>query len=289
MMTIGELKKFAARIRLETVGCIGSRGFGHIGGALSVVEALAVLYGGVMRIDPKQPDWPDRDKLVMSKGHAGPALYAALALKGYFPLDLLKTLNRPGTTLPSHCDRNLTPGIDMTTGSLGQGVSAAIGLALAQRMDGRNSRTYLITGDGELNEGQAWEGALFAPQQKLANLVWLVDYNRKQLDGSTEEIIDLGDLGAKFTAFGWHTLSVNGNEVEALSRALEEAGREREKPVCLILHTTKGAGIPAVEAIELNHHLVFEGELYEQSRTYMEQVLGELESQYPGEANGGKA
>jgi transketolase len=278
---IHALKTFAARIRMETVKCVGSRGFGHLGGALSVVEALAVLYGGVMRIDPKRPDWPERDKLVMSKGHAGPALYAALALRGYFPLDWLETLNRPGTRLPSHCDRRLTPGIDMTTGSLGQGVSTAMGLALARRMDGEDGRTYLITGDGELDEGQTWEGALFAPQQKLVNLVWLVDHNRKQLDGRTGEIIDLGDLAAKFTAFGWHALSVAGNDVEAVAGAVAEAREERARPSCVILNTVKGAGIPFVEEIELNHHIPFEGELREKSTAWMEKTLAELAKEDP--------
>jgi transketolase len=277
LSSLKQLHYFAARIRLETIKEVGARGFGHLGGALSIVEALAVLYGGLMRIDPKNPQWPDRDKLVMSKGHAGPALYAALALKGYFPLDWLSTLNQPGTRLPSHCDRKLTPGIDMTTGSLGQGVSTAIGLALAQRMDGKSSRTYLITGDGELNEGQTWEGALFAPQHKLTNLTWLVDYNHKQLDGETEDILDLGDLEAKFSAFGWATASVNGNDVGAVAQVLEAAHRETAKPCCIVLNTVKGAGVPLVAAIDLNHHIVFEGELRAKAIAAMEQEIAALE------------
>jgi transketolase len=270
---IRELEHFAARIRMETIKCVGARGFGHLGGALSVVETLAVLYGRVMRIDPQNPDWPLRDLLVMSKGHAGPALYAVLALKGYFSMELLKTLNQPGTRLPSHCDRKLTPGVDMTTGSLGQGVSTSIGLALAQRMDDKTSRTYLISGDGELNEGQTWEGALFAPQQKLTNLTWFVDYNHKQLDGKTEEVLDLGDVAAKFAAFGWYAQSVDGNDVEAIALAIEKAREEGERPSCIVLNTKKGAGIPYIEEIELNHHIVFEGELLNKSIAYMEQVL----------------
>lgn len=274
---IVELKKFAAQIRMEVVRQIGKRGFGHIGGALSVVDALAVLYGGVIRYDPKKPDWPGRDKLVMSKGHAGPALYSALALKGYFPLDWLQTLNQPGTRLPSHCDRKLTPGIDVTTGSLGQGVSMAIGLALAQRMDHYDSRTYLFTGDGELNEGQVWEGALFAPNNKLANLTWLVDYNHKQLDGTTEDIMDLCDIESKFRSFCWHTQSVDGNNVEAVHDALMAAHAEHKRPSCIILNTVKGAGVPEVENTEFNHHMVFEGETAEKSITHLEGVLAELE------------
>jgi transketolase len=271
-----DLKTFAAQIRLETVKCVGCRGFGHLGGALSIIETLAVLYGGTMKIDPQNPQWSERDKLVMSKGHAGPALYSVLALKGYFHTELLKTLNQPGTKLPSHCDRKLTPGIDMTTGSLGQGVSTAIGLALAQKLDNMESRTYLVTGDGELNEGQTWEGALFAPQHQLANLIWFVDYNHKQLDGKTEEIIDLGDVAGKFTSFGWYAQSIDGGDVEAIATAVESAKKETVKPSCIVLNTTKGAGIPYVEDIELNHHIVFEGELLEKAVVYMENVLAEL-------------
>ncbi|MDR2468180.1 MAG: transketolase [Spirochaetaceae bacterium] len=273
------MKKFAAEIRCETVKCIGARGFGHIGGALSVVDTLAVLYGKVMNINPQKPDWTERDKLVISKGHAGPALYATLALKGYFPLDWLKTLNQPGTRLPSHCDKKLTPGVDMTTGSLGQGVSTAIGLALAQKLDGLSSRTYLITGDGEINEGQVWEGALFAPQQKLANLTWFVDYNHKQLDGTTEEVIDLGDITAKFTAFGWNTRQVNGSDTGAIVEAIEAAHAEKSKPTCIVLNTTKGAGIPCVEEVELNHHIVVEGDFLQKALSQAEEALAALEKE----------
>jgi transketolase len=273
---VENLKKFAAQIRMQTLQCVGARGFGHLGGALSVVETLAVLYGGAMNIDPKNPGWTDRDKLVISKGHAGPALYAVLALRGYFPLDMLKTLNQPGTRLPSHCDRNLTPGVDMTTGSLGQGVSTAIGLALAQRMDEKSSHTFLITGDGELDEGQVWEGAQFAPQHKLANLTWFVDYNHKQLDGRTEDIIDQRDISAKFASFGWYVQTVDGGDVDAIAGAVQKARTAKEKPSCIVLNTVKGQGVPLVEEIELNHHIVFDGELRDKSIAYMEKVLAEF-------------
>jgi len=165
-----ELQLFAETIRLNTLRQFKTLGFGHVGGAMSIVETLAVLYGQVMRIDPRQPDWPERDWLVMSKGHAGPALYAALALKGYFPLAMLETLNKAGTSLPSHCDRNLTSGVDMTTGSLGQGMSTAIGVALGHRLDERDNHTFLILGDGECDEGQVWEGALSAAHFRVDRL-----------------------------------------------------------------------------------------------------------------------
>ncbi|MDR3325502.1 MAG: transketolase [Spirochaetaceae bacterium] len=279
MQEIKQLRLFAAQIRRETVKCVGARGFGHIGGALSVVDALAALYGGVMRIDPKNPDWAQRDKLVMSKGHAGPAVYATLALKGYFPLDWLATLNRPGTKLPSHCDRKLTPGVDMTTGSLGQGVSTAIGLALAQKLSGLPGSTYLVTGDGELDEGQVWEGALFAPQQGLFNLTWFVDANKKQLDGSVAEVLGLGDIAAKFRAFGWNALAVDGGDVGAIAGAVEEAHRERGAPTCIVLDTVKGAGLPMIEEIELNHHIVLEGKLLERCLAYIEKVICDIEKE----------
>lgn len=272
-----DLQKFAARIRLETVKEVGVRGFGHLGGSLSVVDALAVLYGKVMKIDPKNPNWPDRDIMVMSKGHAGPAVYATLALKGYFPMDWLSTLNQPGTKLPSHCDRLLTPGIDMTTGSLGQGTSAAVGFALAQKLDNKPTRTYLFTGDGELNEGQCWEAALFAPNHGLANLTWFVDYNHKQLDGDTDEVNSMGDIAAKFTAFGWHVQSISGCDILAIDTAIANAQAETGKPSCIVMDNVKGCGVPMVEDIKLNHHIVVEGDLLQKSIEHLEKKLEELE------------
>ena len=174
------LQAFAVRIRMALVEAIHSIGSGHVGGALSIADVLAVLYGREMNVRPEDPQWPDRDYLVVSKGHAGPAVYGTLALKGYFPYEELKTLNQGGTRLPSHCDRNKTPGIDVTTGSLGQGTSQAAGLALGNRLKGRKSRVFLIVGDGELDEGQCWEAFAFAAAKKLGNLVVLIDWNKNQ-------------------------------------------------------------------------------------------------------------
>ena len=226
-MTTKELQKFALEIRLATVECIKSRGFGHIGGSLSVCDALAVLYGEIMNVDPKDPRKADRDKLVCSKGHAGPAVYAALALKGYFPKEDLLTLNRPGTNFPSHCDMNKTPGIDMTTGSLGQGTSEAVGLALGDRLQGRDCRTYLIVGDGEANEGQVWEAAMFTVAKKLTNLVWLIDWNKKQLDGYVSDILEPFDFEEKFRAFGFDACTIDGNDIEQLKAALRRVRDRR--------------------------------------------------------------
>jgi transketolase len=213
-----------------------------------------------MKVDPQKPRWEERDQLVVSKGHSGPAVYAALALKGFFPMDWLKTLNKGGTSLPSHCDRNKTPGIDMTTGSLGQGFSAAIGIALGLRIDKKSSVVYTIICDGESNEGQIWEGALFAGHQKLSNLIAFTDYNTKQLDGYTKDIIDLGDLGAKWTQFGWFTQEVDGHDITALDAAIEKALAQKDKPSMIVMNTIKGKGCFFAEGIEKNHSMVFDME-----------------------------
>ncbi|MFA5675475.1 MAG: transketolase [Christensenellales bacterium] len=272
-----ELERFAANIRLKTLGAITKRGFGHVGGAMSIADVLAALYGYVMRIDPKNPSWEERDWLVCSKGHAGPALYAALAIKGYFDEKVLDTLNRGGTILPSHCDRNKTPGIDMTTGSLGQGISTAIGVALGNRLDNKDNYTYLILGDGELNEGQIWEGAMFANHFKLDNLIVFVDYNKQQLDGYTKDIMDIGDIGAKFAAFGWDVIKVDGHNPAAICDAVKEAKSAAGKPSVIILDTFKGRGCTFAEGLLDNHHMVVSEE---QGRTAMDAVrqkLSELE------------
>ena len=243
-----ELRVFAEEIRVLTLKTLGHIGFGHVGGSMSIVEALAVLYGSVMRYDPKNPDLPSRDKLVVSKGHSGPAVYATLALKGYFPESMLRELNQGGGNLPSHCDRNKTPGIDMTTGSLGQGISAAIGIALGDRMDGRDSYTFLILGDGELNEGQNWEGFMFANHYKLSNLIAFIDNNRQQLDGYTKDVMDIGDITGKLRSFGWFTQEIDGHNITQIHEAVTAAKENTEKPSAIILNTKKetAAALPKV-------------------------------------------
>ena len=247
------LQKMALEIRIGIVEENKARGFGHIGGSLSVADALAVLYGAVLRHDPQNPAWPERDKLVCSKGHAGPAVYATLAVRGFFPYEDLKTLNQPGTNLPSHCDRKKTPGVDMTTGSLGQGTSLAVGMALGDRLQGRDSRTYLIVGDGEADEGQVWEAAMFTAAKHVTNLVWLVDDNKKQLDGYTKDILNPFDLESKFAAFGFDARRIDGNNLEQLYNALTAPVQDR--PLAIILDTVKGKGIPEVEQTEGNHSM----------------------------------
>ncbi|MGI6153326.1 MAG: transketolase [Christensenellaceae bacterium] len=257
MSKYAELSDFATEIRVETLKALGKLGFGHLGGALSITDLLAVLYGKEMTIDPKDPKKADRDQFVLSKGHAGPALYATLALKGYFPMDVLGTINTPNTILPSHCDRNKTPGIDMSTGSLGQGMSTAIGIAMAQKMNGTKAYTYLVLGDGECDEGQVWEGALFAPQHKVTNLIAFVDYNKKQLDGYTKDVLDLGDVRQKFEDFGWFAQSIDGHDVDAIVDAIAKAKAQSDKPSMIVLNTVKGKGCRFAEEPLYNHHMTF--------------------------------
>jgi transketolase len=252
------LKGQAKEIRKLTIEEIGTLGTGHIGGAMSIADVLALLYFHRMKVDPAQPRLKDRDQLVVSKGHAGPAVYATLALKGYFPRDWLKTLNQGGTKLPSHCDRNLTPGIDMTAGSLGQGFSAALGIALGLRIDNSPARVYTIIGDGESDEGQIWEAALFGAAHRMANVTAFTDYNKQQLDGYTRDILDLGDLQAKWEAFGWHTQKVDGHDIGALDEAIEKSIAEKERPSMIIMDTVKSKGFVFGEGIEKNHSMAFD-------------------------------
>lgn len=271
------LQALAVKIRLGALEAIHSIGVGHLGGALSVCDALAVLYGREMRIDPANPGWPERDKLVCSKGHAGPAVYAALALKGYFPYEELKTLNHPDTRLPSHCDRRLTPGVDMTTGSLGQGTSLACGMALGDRLRGRDNRIFLIVGDGETNEGQVWEAFTFAAAHRLGNLVVLLDRNGRQLDGYTEDIYPIGDLHRKMEAFGFRTVTIDGGDVQEISNALEQTRAGGDQPWAIVMSTVKGAGISQVEQTGANHSMSVGDEAFARWSEQLRQQLRELE------------
>ena len=248
-----DLQRLALKIRIGILEELQARGFGHIGGSLSIADALAVLYGSVMRYDAKNPAWEERDKLVCSKGHAGPAVYSALAVEGFFPYEDLKTLNQPGTMLPSHCDRNKTPGVDMTTGSLGQGASLAVGMAMGDKLKGLDSRTFLIVGDGEADEGQVWEAAMFTAAKKVTNLTWLIDNNKKQLDGYTKDILEPFDFEEKFRAFGFEAITIDGNDVEQLYNALTR--KPIDKPIAIVLDTVKGKGIAEVENTMGNHSM----------------------------------
>ena len=254
---IESMRRFSKDIRVETVKAIAHAGFGHIGGSASIADVLAVLYGEVMRVDPKNPNWEDRDWFVLSKGHSGPALYAALALKGYFPMSWLTTVNQLGTNLPSHADRLRTPGIDMTTGSLGQGMSSAIGIAAANQYLGRDSYTYCILGDGEINEGQIWEGCEAANNFMLDHLIVFVDWNKKQLHGRLEQICDPLNIAVKFSAFGFDAQTVKGYDVKEIYEAIERAKVVKMKPHVIVLDTIKGLGVNFAETEEFNHYLSF--------------------------------
>lgn len=239
-----ELKRFSKQTQMEIVKMISHIPAGHIGGSLSITDLLSVLYNKQMKIDPKNPRWEDRDWLVLSKGHCGPALYAALALKGYFPIEQLATLNAPGTDLPSHADRNHTPGIDMTTGSLGQGASTAAGVALGMKIDKKDNCVYLILGDGELDEGQVWEMAMMAATRKLDNLIAFVDYNKWQIDGRTDndDVCNLSDICGKFASFGWDAQRIDGHDVAAIDAAIDKAKAAAGRPSVIVMDTIKGNG-----------------------------------------------
>ncbi len=253
-----QVQGFAKEIRKKTLYTIGNLGVGHIGGALSIADILALLYSQEMKIDPKNPLWSERDLLVLSKGHAGPALYATLALKGFFALSELDTLNKGGTNLPSHCDRKKTVGIDMSTGSLGQGLSAACGLALSGKIDKKERYVYAIIGDGESQEGQNWEAAMFAAQYKLDHLIAFTDYNKLQIDGTIDEIMSLGDIEGKWNTFGWYTQRVDGHDVAAMHQAIEQAKKQQGKPSMIILDTIKGKGAAFCEGLATNHNMNFD-------------------------------
>lgn len=251
------LEQKAKEIRLETIKAIGNLGSGHVGGCLSIADLLAVLYFHVMNVDPENPRKDDRDRLVVSKGHAGPAVYSALALKGYFPLSELETLNEPLTNLPSHCDMTKTIGIDMTAGSLGQGLSCAVGMAKAAKIRKTDEYIYAVIGDGESQEGQIWEASMAASQFKLDNLIVFLDYNKLQIDGTVDEVMSLLSPAKKWEAFGFNTYEAeDGNDVMQIIQAIEKAKSEKnEKPSLIVLNTIKGKGITFAEKMgAANHH-----------------------------------
>ena len=272
------LEQRANEIRKLTIEEIGRLSVGHIGGSVDLCELLAVLYFHAMHIDPAQPRMPERDRFVLSKGHGGPALYAALALRGYFPVEELKTLNRPGTNLPSHCDMNRTPGIDMTTGSLGQGFSCAVGMALGARMDRLPCTIFACIGDGESQEGQVWEAAMLAGSQLLGNLIAFTDYNKMQIDGYIEDVNGLHPLADKWEAFGWHVIEADGHNMEAILNAFAEAkraGKEFNKPVMILMNTVMGKGVDFMEGTCAWHGKAPKPEQAEQALAQLAETLGD--------------
>ncbi len=267
---ISMLTEKANAIRKLTIQSIGELGVGHIGGALSLCEVVAALYFDVMEVDVQDSKMADRDRFVLSKGHGGPAVYAALALKGFLDIKDLQTLNRPNTNLPSHCDMRLTKGIDMSTGSLGQGFSAAIGMAVAAKMDHKNFYVYTIIGDGETQEGQIWEAAMLGGSRKLDNVIAFTDYNKMQIDGYTEEINGLEPLDLKWKAFGWHVQTVNGHEIEAILHAIDSAKTTKGKPSMIILDTIKGKGCDFCENLVASHNMPISEEAWKQAVEWLD-------------------
>lgn len=270
------LEKQAVEVRRAIIEMIGNYGNGHIGGALSAADIVTLLYFNEMNIDPTNPLKNGRDRFVLSKGHAGPVLYAVLALRGYFNMAMLKTLNKPGTLLPSHCDMLLTPGVDMTAGSLGQGVSCAVGMAKAAKLMGGKETIYALIGDGESQEGQVWEASMAAAYYKLNNLILFLDYNRLQLDGPLSEVMDIGDPVSKWRAFGFWTTHVNGHDMAAMSDAILLAEKDSgDRPSMIVLDTIKGKGVPFIEKMGFTNHCIpFPKELMERALAELDKKAG---------------
>jgi len=250
-----EFDRLAGEFRYVITDMICRAGSGHLGGALSLVEVMISLYWRIMKIDPNDPKWEGRDRLVLSKGHAGPVLYVALAYQGYFPRAELGTLNANGTRLPSHTDRLQTPGIDMTAGSLGQGLSAACGFALAGRMRGQGHTVFAIIGDGESDEGMIWEAAMFAGHNQLDNLVAITDYNHLQIDGFTDDVVTLEPLADKWRAFNWEVMEMDGHDWDDIYETVRAAQAVRGKPTMIIAHTTKARDCSVCENLPESHNI----------------------------------
>ena len=242
-----DLAEVCKRLRRRIVTMIGRAGSGHPGGSLSAVEIVATLYWKVLRHKPLLPNWPDRDRFILSKGHAAPVLYAVLAECGYFPIAELDTLRKFGSHLQGHADRTSTPGVEMSSGSLGQGLSFATGVALAGRLDKKDYHTYALLSDGECEEGQTWEAAMAAGMYKLDNLTAIVDQNRIQLSGFVKDIMDVDPLGAKFSSFNWHVIEIDGHDLAQVDRAIADARTVRGRPTCIVAHTVKGKGVSFME------------------------------------------
>ena len=246
--SLDQLKRIANRLRIDIVKMIGAAGSGHPGGSLSEVELLAALYFRVLRHDPKNPQWPDRDRFILSKGHGCPALYAVYAESGYIDPALLMTLRKLGSPLQGHPDKRMLPILEASTGSLGQGLSIGIGTALAARLDGKDYHTFVMVGDGEIQEGQIWEGAMFAGFHKLSNLTLIVDYNQQQLDGWLKDILNPAPVAEKFRTFGWHAVEIDGHDFNQVIPALEQARAGRDsKPTVIVAKTVKGKGVSFME------------------------------------------
>lgn len=270
-----QLEITACKIRMGIIEGVHSAKSGHPGGSLSIAEILTYLYFKAMNIDPENPKKADRDRFVLSKGHAAPALYSALAYRGYFDVELLKTLRHIGSILQGHPDMKHIPGVDMSTGSLGQGISAAVGMALSAKHFGDNYKVYAVLGDGEIEEGQVWEAAMFAGNKSLSNLTAFIDYNNLQIDGTIEEVNSAAPIDKKFEAFKWHTITIDGNDFDQIEAALKEA-ETVDKPVAIIAKTVKGKGVSYMENAVNWHGAAPNDELYDQAMKELNEALAAL-------------
>ena len=273
-----ELAVTAARARLLAMDMVHTAASGHIGGSLSAMDVLTTLYFDTMRIDPKDPQAPDRDRFVLSKGHCTPALYAVLALRGFFPVEDCKLFRSIQGHYSGHPDMRHVKGVDMSTGSLGQGISAAVGMALAGKVDGKDYRVYSVLGDGEIAEGQVWEAAMSAAKYHLDNLCAFVDVNGLQIDGKTDDVMPSEPLDAKFAAFNWNVLKVDGHDYAAIADALAQAAACKGKPTVILAHTTKGKGVSFMENDAGWHGKAPNDEQFEKAMAELNAKLAELEA-----------
>jgi len=272
-----KLSVIALNIRKHIVEAVFCAQSGHPGGSLSIADALAYLYFKEMRIDPKNPKMEDRDRFVLSKGHCSPALYSVLAMRGYFPIDELKYFRHLGHMLQGHPDMRSIPGVDMSTGSLGQGISAACGMALSAKLSSKNYRVYAIMGDGEQEEGQVWEAAMFAAQYKLDNLCALVDFNGLQIDGRLVDIMSPLPIGSKYREFGWHVIEINGHDLDEIEAAYIEAKTVKGRPTVIVAHSVKGKCVSFMENQACWHGTAPNAEQYEQAEKELDEALAKLE------------
>ena len=270
------LAKKAENIRLGILEGVHAAASGHPGGSLSIADILSYLYFAEMRVDPAKPACPNRDRLVLSKGHAAPALYAALAERGFFPRELMATLRQVDSILQGHPDMKHIPGVDMSSGSLGQGISAAVGMAVAAKMDQRDSRVYAIVGDGESEEGQVWEALMFAARHKLDNLCVIIDYNGLQIDGRVADIVNPAPFESKMAAFGLHVITVNAHDFDELERAFAEAKTVKGQPTAIIANSVKGKGVSFMEDLAKWHGSAPNDEQYEKAVAEIQARLNTL-------------
>ncbi|MDR3552235.1 MAG: transketolase [Clostridia bacterium] len=274
-----QLKKTAVNIRKNVIEAVYSASSGHPGGSLSIAEVLAFLYFKEMKIDPKNPKWPDRDRFVLSKGHCSPGIYSALALRGYFPLEEIKYFRQLGHILQGHPDMRLVPGVDMSSGSLGQGISAACGMALSAKVSGKSYRIYAVMGDGELEEGQCWEAAMFAAHYKLDKLIAWIDFNGLQIDGKITDVMSPVPIPEKYRAFGWNVIEVDAHNFDEIEQAYAQAKLVKGKPTAIVAHSIKGKGVSFMENNPAWHGSAPNAEQYAQAMKELDAAASALEAE----------